>query len=139
MKKHVKILFAFVLTLIMCLSSIPVFASESDTGISPRLSHMSGARFAFSASEEGGQIAVIYEGYESFAQAKVTIKLQKRFLLLFWSDVDEWSSTSTDMFGEFYHTFTLNGKGTYKATMTLEVKGTDGTVDVITDSIESTY
>ena len=139
MKKITKTFLIISLALIMCLSSIPVFASEADTGISPRLSHMGSGKFVFSATETGGHVTVTYEGYDSFVQARVTVKLQKRFLLVFWNDVDEWTTTSTELLGFLSHTFTLNGKGTYKASLTLEVTGTDGTVDVINDSIESTY
>ena len=139
MKKNTKAFFIISLALIMCLSSLPVFASEADAGIAPCLSHMGGGSFTFSATESGGNVVVTYEGYDSFVQARVTVKLQKRFLLVFWSDVDAWTTTSTELLGFLSHTFALEGKGTYKATMTLEVTGTDGTVDVITDSIESTY
>lgn len=140
MKKHLKILLTFVMALLMSMTSITAFASEDSTGVSPRLSHMGGASFSFVADEGGGDVSVLYEGYStSFVQAKVTIKLEKRFLLLFWNDVDEWTATSTELWGFFNHNFELDGKGTYKATMTLEVTGTDGTVDVITDSIECTY
>ena len=83
MKKITKTFLIISLALIMCLSSIPVFASEADTGISPRLSHMGGGSFSFSATESGGNVVVTYEGYDSFVQARVTVKLQKRFLLVF--------------------------------------------------------
>ena len=140
MKKHTKKLIVAVLTVVMCLTSVPCFASETVDGISPRLSHMGSAAFSFAAYESGGEAVISYEGYyASFVQAKATIKVEKRFLLVFWNDVDEWTATSTDVWGEFIHVFPLDGKGTYRATMTLEVTGTDGTVDVITDTIESTY
>lgn len=140
MKKHLKPLLALALTLIMCFTGITSLAAEAETGISPRLSHMGGARFSFNALDVGGEVYVAYEGYEdSFVRAKVTIKLQKQFLFFWWTDVDEWSATSTELWGYFLHVFPLDGRGTYKATMTLEVFGTDGTSDVIVDSIESTY
>ena len=139
LKKTAKTFLILALSAIMFMTSIPVFAS-ADTGISPRLSHMGGARFSFSALESGGQVDISYEGYDdTFVQATVTVKLEKRYLLFFWKDIDEWSASSTELWGFFSHTFTLDGKGKYKATMTLEVLGTDGTTDVITDSIESTY
>jgi len=139
MKKHAKIFLAIVLTLMMCLTSIPCFAAEADTGISPRLSHMSGGAFSFSALESGGYVDISYEGYPSFVEARVTVKVQKQFLFFFWTDIGEWSATSTEMFGYFGHVFTLDGSGTYRATMTLEVFGNDGTSDVITDTIEDRY
>ena len=140
MKKTAKTFLILALSAVMFLTAIPVFASGADTGISPRLSHMGGARFSFSALESGGHVDVTYEGYDdTFVQATVTVKLEKRYLLFFWKDIDEWSATSTELWGSFYHIFELDGTGKYKATITLEVLGTDGTTDVITDSIESTY
>ena len=39
----------------------------------------------------------------------------------------------------FSHTFTLNGTGTYKATLTFTATGTDGSTDSFTDEIENKY
>ena len=140
MKKTAKTFLILALSAVMFLTSIPVFASGADTGISPRLSHMGSARFSFNATDTGGHVAVSYEGYDdTFVQATVTVKLEKRYLLFFWKDIDEWSATSTELWGYFIHTFALDGTGKYRATITLEVLGTDGTTDVITDTIESTY
>ena len=140
MKKTAKTFLVLALSLVMLLMGIPTSAAGTDTGISPRLSHMGGGAFTFSAHETGGHVDISYEGYsDSFVQATVTVKLQKKFLFFFWTDVDEWSATSTELWDNFYHCFELDGRGTYKATMRLEVLGTDGTVDVIEDSIESTY
>jgi hypothetical protein len=90
--------------------------------------------------EEGGEAVVSYEGYEhSFVKAAVTFKLQKKYLLFFWEDLDEWSGISTNIHGFFVHLFPLDGKGTYKVNMSLAVMGNDGSVDVIEDSLERTY
>lgn len=140
MKKHLKPMLALALTLIMCFTGITSLAAEAETGISPRLSHMGGGAFSFIAAETGGHVDISYEGYEdTFVEARVTVKLQKQFLFFWWWDIAEWSASSTELWGFFSHTFALDGRGTYKATMTLEVFGTDGTSDVIVDSIESTY
>ena len=140
MKKTAKTLLALALAVVMLVTGIPTFAAEADTGISPRLSHMGSASFGFSAIESGGHVSVTYEGYEdSFVRADVTIKLEKKTFFFFWKDMDTWSATSTELWGYFYHVFELDGKGTYKATMTLKVYGTDGTYDLIEDSIESKY
>ena len=140
MKKTAKTLLILALTLVMLFTGVPTFAAEADTGISPRLSHMSGGVFTFSALDDGAHVSITYEGYtDSFVRAEVTVKLEKRVMLLFWKDLDTWSATSTELCGHFYHIFEHDGKGTYKATMTLKVYGTDGTYDVIEDSIQSSY
>lgn len=138
MKKTIKSIILILMSMLMCLTSIPVCATESENQVMPRLSHIGGASFAFDATSSVGYISADYTGYSpSFVSAKLTVKVEKRFLWAFWNDVGTWTSTCTDLDGVFYHEMSLNGSGTYRATFTLEVTGTDGTVDVITDTIEN--
>lgn len=144
MKKTAKTLLIVFLAAIMCFTSIPTtaFATENDTQftIAPRWSTLSNVNFSFSATSSGGYVDVTYIGIENnFSKADVHVKLQKKFLLVFWTDVDEWSASSTNYEDVLYHCFTLDGTGTYKATLTFTVTGTDGTIDTATDSIESRY
>ena len=138
MKRIVKTLMLVSLSVIMCLTSMPIYASEAESGISPRLSHTCEASYSFDATSSVGYIDVDYTGVAaSFVSAKLTVKVEKQFLFFFWNEVDTWTATSTEVLGRFYHEMALTGAGTYRATFTLEVTGTDGTVDVITDTIES--
>ena len=138
MKKTLKSTILVMLSLLMCLTSIPVYAAESENQIAPRLSHMADASFSFDATSSVGYISADYTGYSSsFVSARLTVTVEKRFLWAFWNDVGTWTATSTDLDGVFYYEMALNGSGTYRATFTLEVTGTDGTVDVITDTLES--
>ena len=99
---------------------------------------MNDASFSFDATSSVGYIAATYTGYDvSFVSAKLTVTVEKRFLWAFWNDVGTWTTTSTDIHGNFYHEMTLNGSGTYRATFVLEVTGTDGTVDVVDMVIEN--
>ena len=140
MKKTMKALVLIVLSMLMCMTSISAYAAESDNQVMPRLSHMDGASFAFTADSSGGHIGATYTGYSaSFVSAKLTVKVEKNFLWFFWNEVGTWTSTSTKLYGDFYHIMTLDGSGTYRATFTLEVTGKDGTVDIITDTLESNY
>lgn len=144
MKKTAKTLLILALSVVMFLTSIPAFASNeavgASAGVSPRLSHMGGGAFSFNALESGGIAEVSYEGYpDTFVQATVTFKVEKRFLLFFWNDIGEWTGSSTELWGTLYHIFELDGSGKYRCNMTLEVLGTDGTKDVIQDTIESSY
>ena len=140
MKKTVKTFLLIVLSMLMSLNSISTYAVETENQILPRLSHMDGASFVFSAEDTGGYIEVDYTGYsESFLAAKLTVKVEKRFLLVFWNEVGTWSSTSTELYGYFSHVMPLNGSGKYRATFTLEVLGKDGTLDVVDMVIESDY
>ena len=141
MKKTVKTIILIVLSMLMCLTNISAYATESENAIMPRLSHLGDASFTFLADASGGHIDVEYTGYPaSFLGAKLTVKVEKRFLLVFWNEVGTWTSeTSTEVYGSFYHVMPLNGSGTYRATFTLEVLGTDGTLDVITDTLICDY
>lgn len=138
MKKIVKTLMLVSLSIIMCLTSMPIYASEVGGGISPRLTHTCDATFVFDATSSIGYIDSTYTAVDTtFVSAKLTVKVEKKFLFFFWDEVGTWTSTSTEIFGGFYHEMPLTGSGTYRATFTLEVTGTDGTVDVITNSIEN--
>lgn len=138
MKKTIKSIMLVLLSMLICVGSIPVYAAEEQNQVTPRLSHMAGASFAFDATSSVGYIDADYTGYAaSFVSAKLTVKVEKQFLFFFWNEVGTWTSTSTELFGSFYHEMSLTGAGTYRATFTLEVTGTDGTVDVITDTIEN--
>ena len=144
MRKITKILLATCLALVLLLTGMPITAlaasNNTEATISPRFSHLIGVGFTFSATSLGGQTNVYYDGYsDSFARADIHVKLQKKFLLVFWTDVDEWSVSSTEYEDDLSHSFTLNGTGTYKATLTFTATGTDGTVDTYTDTIESKY
>lgn len=135
MKKITKTLVAILLIAVMSMANVVAFAA--DEGISPRLSHTSDGSFSFAATNNVGYIGVTYYGYDSFVRADLNVKVQKRFLLVFWNDVYEWNASSTELNGEFYHEFEITESGMYRAKFTLTVTGNDGTQDVITDTIEN--
>ena len=138
MKKTLKSILLILMSMLILLTSIPVCATESENQVMPRLSHVGVASYSFDATSSVGYISADYTGNSaSFVSAKLTVKVEKRFLWAFWNDVGTWTATSTELLGSFYHEMSLNGSGTYRATFTLEVTGTNGTVDVITDTIES--
>jgi len=131
---------AFILTIVMAISMITagaIPASAAENTIQPRLSNADTANVSFVVDEYGiGYFAVTYNGNEeTFTEAKVSVTIQKRFLLVFWDDVDRWTGISNEVYGDFYTTFILGDTGTYRAVFTLEFYGTSGVVDVIEDNI----
>ena len=134
MKKITRTLVAILLIAILSMTNVTAFAT--DEGISPRLSHMENGAFSFAAVDNVGYIGVTYYGYDSFVRADLNVKIQKRFLLVFWNDVAEWNASSTEIEGNFDHEFDLDGSGMYRAKFTLTVTGNDGTVDTIPLTIE---
>ena len=138
MKKIAKTLMLVLLTMIMCLTSMPISASEAENSISPRLSHTNSATFTFIPTPYVGYIDVSYMGVAtSFVSAKLTVTVEKRYLLIRWNEIGTWTSTSTDVYGSFYYEMALDGYNYYRATFVLEVTGVDGTVDIIDSVIES--
>ena len=134
MKKITKTLLVILLVAVMSLSNVVAFAAEE--GIDPRLSHTDSGSFAFAILDGVGCVGATYYGYDSFVRADLNVKVQKRFLLVFWNDVYEWNASCTDLNGDFYHEFSIEKSGNYRANFTLLVTGTDGTVDTITSTIE---
>lgn len=151
MKRNVRKLMCMMFAVLLAFSyTLPVVAQESATNeiaVMPRLSHCSMCLTTFAVDDPGvGNVAVQYSGYPStFVEAKVTIQIQKKFLGLFWKTVDigyannEWIAYSSAVSGTFRNTFSLDGTGTYRAKFKVEIRGGDGTVDVIEDTIERKY
>lgn len=74
-----------------------------------------------------------------FSYAAISVKIQKRFLGVFWSTVDEWEEILYDVNGFVENGTALEDTGTYRAVFTVEIYGKDGSVDTIEDKITSTY
>ena len=133
MKKITKALVAILLIAVLSMTNVVAFAEGE---INPRLSHTESGGFSFAAVDNVGYIGVTYYGYDSFVRADLNVKVQKRFLLVFWNDVYEWNASCTELNGSFYHEFNVEKSGKYRANFTLLVTGNDGTVDTITSTIE---
>lgn len=134
MRKITKALIAILLIAVLSMTNVVAFAIEET--IDPRLSHTGVGGFSFATVDNVGYIDATYYGYDSFVRADLNVKVQKRFLLVFWNDVYEWNASCTDLNGEFYHEFNIEKSGTYRALFTLLVTGNDGTVDTVTFEIE---
>lgn len=87
----------------------------------------------FTISSTGRAAVVVdYEGYPDVTTgATITIKIEKRTLLLFWSDVVEDTITVVGerYFDELY--YQLEATGTYRCTVIYTISGTGGADDVI--------
>ena len=139
MKKFAKNLTLLLMLVTLCTSILPlyVFAQEE---ISPYYLNVNNCYCYFSAANGTAQPTVTYKGVSgSFSYAKVTVKIQKRFLGVFWSTVDEWTETCYDVNGLVSNSTPLEKTGTYRAVFTVEIYGKDGSVDTIEDTITSTY
>lgn len=143
MKKKIITVVSLVLVMAMMCCNVSVLASS----VTPRWTNCDQYSFTFSITDDGtAHVKVGYTGdSNNFAEARMTVQLEKRFLLVFWNTVDigysdnTWTETSTDLYGNFYNSFALSDTGRYRAVMTLEIVGIDGSVDVIEDTIEYDY
>ena len=136
--RNAKRVFAAIL-LMSILSMVCVTTFASSEKMEPRYSNFDNCVLLFSATESGGYIDVTYNGYDSFLRADLTVKLEKRTLLFFWNEIDAWNVSSTQSNGHLSHVFSLNGSGKYRATFTLLITGSDGSVDSVQETIESKY
>ena len=148
MKKRI-LTFILCITLLICgnIGGLNIFATDTESVITPRFTNTNECTFNFQVLAPGeAHIVVDYNAKSAvFTEAKLTVKIQKRFLLLFWNTVDigepnnEWVAYSTDVDGRFYNYFPVDGKGTYRAVFTVEISGTSGVTDVIEETINFTY
>ncbi len=141
MKKKIFVcLLAVVIVTMLCAQTV------SAAEITPYWSNTSSTTFSFSVLNPGvAHIGVSYYGNSDFLHAKLTVEIQKRFLGVFWKTVDiglennKWVVYSGETDDTFYNTFPVDGTGTYRAKITLEVAGKSGVTDVIEDTIVSAY
>ena len=115
-----KILKSFVIALL----TISIFVGRSfvvladfaaDDQITPYYTNCNECSWSFSIIDPGeAHINITYSAKsEVFSEARITVKIQKRFLGFFWKTVDigladnEWTATSTNVYGYFYNSFEL--------------------------------
>lgn len=124
---------------ILCVSLLPLYAN-AEIGISPYYTNCNNCRCNLSIKNGEAYTSVSYIAYSDlFSYASVTVKIQKRFLGIFWSTVDEWTEICYDVYGYVENSTDLEDTGTYRAVFTVEIYGIDGSVDEIEDKITSTY
>ena len=149
MKKLFRKITIGLLTITMLLSSgiIASAAEITDDNIMPYYTNCNKCSLSFTVSDPGeAHVGITYNAKSDvFSEARVTVKIQKKFLGLFWKTVDigltnnEWTDSSTNINGYFYNSFDVDGTGTYRAIFTVQIIGTDGSVDLIEETIESKY
>ena len=96
---------------------------------------------AFSITDTGeARVTYSYEGYPNITTgAEITIKIEKRNLLIFWNDIVEETVVVTGVRYDDVFMYQLSKKGTYRCTVTYRVSGTGGADDVITFEDTETY
>ena len=136
MRKKLCLLFV----LIFIFSSVvpnSVFASN----VMPRNNNTLSTNTIFTIFDDGdAAVAMHLEGYPGITTgATISIKIEKRNLLVFWKDIVEETIIVNDYyyFDELH--YQLEKTGTYRCTVTYTVYGTGGEADVITSELTDTY
>ena len=130
----------FLAVLMMWASIVPAYAADSTGDIMPLLENTNQCAVTFYITSSGlAEYSVSYYGQETCTGATVTVKIQERTLLVFWTTVYEWEATSTEKNDFLYGSTQLEDTGTYRAVFKVEVHGTNGVTDVIEDKIQKEY
>ena len=130
-----KISFVLVLCLLVCFG-MNVVASAEEYAATPRYSNVRTVECDFYVENDVAFVVVYVAGYNGItSNISVYAKLEKKGLLgLWWSDVDEWTASSTNATETFEFTKDV-GSGTYRCTFEVTVEGSGGSADVYTDEI----
>ncbi len=143
MKKIISIILCAAVLLSML---ITVASADGNDGIAPCLNNTSFSTTNFIIEDETAYVSISYDGYPGITTgATITSKIQKKFLLFFWKDVDigmpnnEWVDEVTGCYYLNEHTAPITSKGTYRAVVDYVIRGTGGSDDVFTAEIEFKY
>lgn len=145
MKEQLKKILSLMLAL--CFLAVPftVPASAEEGSVTPRYNYLDTC-YAEASVTANGVLKVEY-GYAGFSgvtsRAEISIKIEKKTLGMFWSDVDngEWSTTvyQTDYNGS--QNFLVNEEGTYRVTVTFKIYGSGNSYETATrqDTVQYSY
>ncbi len=137
MKKIISVL----MCLVMLFSLFTTIASaEENYEPAPCFNNTSSAALVFTVEDGEAGATIYFNGYTGLCTGgTVTTKIQKRYLWVFWKDIDnaEWVDEVNDDSFFTYHSVNVSDKGTYKATVEFVIRGTGGSDDVF--EIEREY
>lgn len=123
------------------------YSSSNAKTTSPRLINCEECDFTFKVFDPGeAHVLATYSAKaDVFTQSKLTVKIQKKILGLFWQSLkingssDEWTAYSYAVNEAFSKSFPIDSTGTYRAVFCLEIYVTSGAVETIEDTIEYKY
>lgn len=134
------IAFSVCLALLFITFSIVVVADNNTT---PYANNVNVCNANLEINQYGHAIvAVGYYGYQGITSgATITVQMQKKFLGLFWRDVDGkyWEYSSNEVSFEVSNTVQLSDKGTYRIVVNFSIYGSGGTTDNIEKIVEAKW
>lgn len=136
---------AFLCCVGVLLAALPLsaLAAAGAPDVVPLANNVAQCTTTLSISAEGyATLRIRYIGYSGVTTGgTVTTKLQKRFLLLFWKDVEgcEWVDSSSDSSYLAEHGVWLSDTGKYRAVSTYVISGAGGADDVVEQTAEAEW
>lgn len=135
--KKMFINFICFIVIFSCVSTT-VFALD-EPGISTYANNTASTNTVFVIIDGVAYATISYNGYDGITtNAVITTKIQKRFLLFFWQDVDGayWTDYASGVYYSNSHSISVSS-GTYRVQVEYTIYGSGGEADVITDEIEA--
>lgn len=133
-----KISFIIVLCLLFSFG-LNIVVSAEEYAVEPRLNNAINVECSFKVQDDLAIAYILVKGYDNItSRITVNVVLEKKGLFgLWWSDVDEWSASSTNATETFEFTKDV-GSGTYRCTFEVTVEGSGGSADVYTKELTAT-
>ena len=135
-KKRIALVLMFVL-----IFNVFIVSSNASTatGVTPRWNNCSSVDAAFVVASGTAEASFTYLAYSSMSSADFKVEIQKQAFWFIWNTLETWTTTTTAKDGYHIITTPADGNGNYRAKFTLTFYGTDGTSDVVEDTIEFQY
>ena len=135
------IAFLVCMSIVCAVFAMTVFATTE--AISPFANNTSDCICALNINSYGhATMTVSCYAYQSIVtNTKITIQLQKKFLGLFWRNVDGqyWEYTSSQVNYSYQNTVQLSDTGKYRIVVNFTVYGVEGKVDQLEKTAESEW
>ncbi len=141
-----KIFKSFVTLLLVIVLLSANFTAVYASDVMPIFDHCATCELSFYVTGGLAYVTVDYcANYTTFTHMSASVKIQKRFLGIFWTTVDigyednVWTAGCTDNPGLLSLHVPIEDTGVYRAVFEVKFYGTTGTVDEIDHKIECEY
>ena len=137
-----KKIIAFLVCAAMLVVAFPVVTSAAG-GVSTYANNVNACNAYFNINEYGhASIVIDYVGYDGITTgATITVQMQKKFLGLFWRDVEGkyWEYTSSQVNYSNQNVVQLSDKGKYRIVVNFTIYGTGGAADQFEKTAEAEW
>ena len=134
---------AFFVCLVMLFTALPIAVTAAEDELMPLSNNTSTCNATFNITAQGyATFTAKYCGYSGITtNGTITIQMQKKFLALFWRDVDDmyWEYSSNNVNYEVANTIQLSNTGTYRIIVNFTVYGTGGSADTFEKILEAKW